>query len=190
MTYFRLAAWLLLSCLTALPPAAAAPASGLKLAPSARVEVLFTPGDAAARRIIALIDGARREILVQVYSFTSHDVANALIRAHRRGVDVQVLADAGLAREIRKNRVRELARAGVPVFLDAVHQSAHNKVVIIDRALATPVVITGSYNFSYAAERKNAENVLIFTGDRALAKAYADNWQRHRRHATALPKSR
>jgi phosphatidylserine/phosphatidylglycerophosphate/cardiolipin synthase-like enzyme len=40
-------------------------------------------------------------------------------------------------------------------------------------------VITGSFNFTVAAENRNAENVLIVHDDPALAKAYADNfWRR------------
>jgi phosphatidylserine/phosphatidylglycerophosphate/cardiolipin synthase-like enzyme len=47
------------------------------------------------------------------------------------------------------------------------------------------VVITGSYNFTHAAQYKNAENLLIVRGNLALAKAYAANWQRHRDHSTS-----
>ena len=51
---------------------------------------------------------------------------------------------------------------------------AHNKVMVIDRRN----VITGSFNFTTAAQKRNAENVLIILDDPAIAEAYAANWQR------------
>jgi phosphatidylserine/phosphatidylglycerophosphate/cardiolipin synthase-like enzyme len=46
----------------------------------------------------------------------------------------------------------------------------------------TQTVITGSFNFSKAAEEKNAENLLIIS-DAALAEKYTVNWQEHLRHS-------
>jgi phosphatidylserine/phosphatidylglycerophosphate/cardiolipin synthase-like enzyme len=66
----------------------------------------------------------------------------------------------------------------VPTFIDAKHAIAHNKIMIIDKA----TVITGSFNFTKAAEEKNAENLLIITS-KELAKIYLDNWQKHREHS-------
>jgi phosphatidylserine/phosphatidylglycerophosphate/cardiolipin synthase-like enzyme len=43
-------------------------------------------------------------------------------------------------------------------------------------------VITGSFNFTRAAEEKNAENLLIIKS-RDLAGIYIGNWDRHRRHS-------
>jgi phosphatidylserine/phosphatidylglycerophosphate/cardiolipin synthase-like enzyme len=45
-------------------------------------------------------------------------------------------------------------------------------------------IITGSFNFTKAAEDKNAENILILSS-MELAKLYLDNWQRHRGHSEA-----
>jgi phosphatidylserine/phosphatidylglycerophosphate/cardiolipin synthase-like enzyme len=72
-----------------------------------------------------------------------------------------------------------MAAAGVPVWLDGEHQSAHNKIMVLD----DDTVVTGSYNFTKAAQFKNAENVLVIHGNRALAQQYQANWQRHRLHA-------
>ncbi len=67
---------------------------------------------------------------------------------------------------------------GIPTFIDAEHQIAHNKIMIIDRE----TVITGSFNFTKAAEEKNAENLLILK-NKELAKIYIDNWNKHRKHS-------
>ena len=60
----------------------------------------------------------------------------------------------------------------------AAHAIAHNKVMIIDKA----VLITGSFNFTKAAEEKNAENLLVLRS-KELARTYIENWQRHKEHS-------
>ena len=50
---------------------------------------------------------------------------------------------------------------------------AHNKIMILD----DETVITGSFNFTKAAEERNAENVLVIRGNKDLAKFYLQNWQ-------------
>ncbi|MDP1952608.1 MAG: phospholipase D-like domain-containing protein, partial [Betaproteobacteria bacterium] len=78
-----------------------------------------------------------------------------------------------------------LAAAGIPVTLEVRYQSAHNKVIILDAGTAQAAVITGSYNWTYAAQAKNAENVLLLLDSPDIANAYAANWRRH--YAESLP---
>ena len=68
----------------------------------------------------------------------------------------------------------------MPVYIDDQHAIAHNKVMIIDGG----TVITGSFNFSKAAEQSNAENLLILRGNPPLAALYAQNFRFHLGHAT------
>jgi len=148
------------------------------------IEYAFTPGDDAARLIVRAIDGARFQILVQAFSFTHIEIARALIRAERRGVDVKVIADAEQIDLIDHNVIPQLVEAGIPVFTDAEHAAAHNKVMVIDAGTKAPALITGSFNFTHAAQFRNAENVLVFRGNHELTRAYLDNWMRHLRHST------
>ena len=83
----------------------------------------------------------------------------------------------------QRGQVPIIAAAGVPVWLDGEHQSAHNKTMVIDAGSPEATVVTGSYNFTKAAQFKNAENVLVIRGNRALAQEYQANWQRHLPHA-------
>jgi phosphatidylserine/phosphatidylglycerophosphate/cardiolipin synthase-like enzyme len=70
------------------------------------------------------------------------------------------------------------AHAGIPTYIDAQHAIAHNKIMIIDNE----VVVTGSFNFTRAAEVNNAENLLVIHS-KELAKIYIDNWEKHRVHS-------
>lgn len=148
----------------------------------AKVEVAFTPDDDAAAMIVAAIGAAKRQVLVQAFSFTHNGIAKALIAAHRRGVEVKLIADREQTETMERGQVPGLARAGVAVWLDGEHQNAHNKVMVIDGA----TVITGSFNFTLAAQYRNAENVVVLSGNPALAEAYAQNWQRHLVHSNPL----
>lgn len=149
----------------------------------AQVEVLFTPGNKVADKMIRAIRHAEQQVLVQAFSFTHDGIARALLETHRRGVEVRLIADWGQTRLLDKGQVPGLARAGLPVWLDGEHMSAHNKVVIIDAGLPSAMVITGSYNFTRAAEYKNAENVVFIRGNPDVIESYRSNWQRHLEHA-------
>ena len=129
------------------------------------------------------IRAAEREVLVQAYSFTSGAIAGELIAAKRRGIDVRVTADANETERIPTSRIADLARAGIPVWLETRYQAAHNKTMVIDAGTQTPVVITGSYNWTVAAQRRNSENVLIISGAADLARSYKANWERQRAEA-------
>ena len=139
--------------------------------------VYFSPKGGCTKAITEAIGQAKQSILVQAYSFTSYPIAEALIDAAKRGVKVEAILDKGQLHET-KTKLGLLAKGGVITYLDGAHAIAHNKVMIIDGK----TVITGSFNFTNAAEEKNAENVLILD-DAALATEYANNWQVHQKHS-------
>lgn len=152
--------------------------------PSIQTRVYFTPWDDAEGAIMRAIRAAKVQVLVQAYAFTSGPIAGELIDAKKRGVDVRVTADQEQTERIASSRVVDLARAGIPVWIETRYQAAHNKTMVIDAGSASPVVITGSYNWTVAAQRRNAENVLILSGAADLAQAYKANWERHRADAS------
>jgi phosphatidylserine/phosphatidylglycerophosphate/cardiolipin synthase-like enzyme len=141
--------------------------------------VYFSPGGGCTEAIVREIVAARQTIRVQAYSFTSAPIAAALRDAHRRGVNVGVLLDKSQETG-RYSSATFLYNAGIDTRIDDAHAIAHNKVIVIDGA----TVLTGSFNFSRAAEEKNAENLLVLR-DARLADRYADNWREHARHARA-----
>ena len=166
---------------------AEATATAARSTATGSIEAAFTPGDRIDNLIIATIAGAKHEVLVNAYSFTQRRIAGALVAARKRGVAVQVIADSQQAAALPQNVLAELAKGGVAVWLDANYQAAHNKVVIVDADTAGATTITGSYNFTVAAQWHNAENVLILRDNRDVARAYRDNWLRLKAHATPWP---
>jgi len=140
-------------------------------------EVFFSPRGGCTEAIVRELAAARRVVRVQAYSFTSRPIAEALIAARSRGVDVAVILDRSQPTAVGGQAGR-VASAGVVVKIDAAHAIAHNKVIVIDGR----VVITGSFNFTQSAESRNAENLLILP-DTVLARKYLANWCSHEKHS-------
>lgn len=172
----------LLAALMLLLPAAAV---AVEVPASGRIEVLFTPWDDAEGAVLRALDAARQSVRVQMFLFSSRNIGRALLDAHARGVRVEVLADREMVVNGQNSQVPRLAAAGIEVRLENRYAAAHNKILLIDVEGPHPVVITGSYNFTWSAQARNAENLLILRDNPALAQVYLANWRRHQ--AEALP---
>jgi phosphatidylserine/phosphatidylglycerophosphate/cardiolipin synthase-like enzyme len=138
----------------------------------------FTPGQDCTAAIVAEIASAKTSLLVQAYSFTSTAIIEAIANAKERGVDVHVILDASNDTD-RYTGATYLLNHGITPLIDYKPAIAHNKVMVIDGR----DVVTGSFNFTKAAQTSNAENVLFVHDEPAVAKAYTDNW--HRRAAAS-----
>ena len=143
------------------------------------IQVFFSPAGGCTEAVVETLGHAKQSVLVQAYSFTSAPIARALVDARRRGVGVQVILDPSQAAE-KYSSSDFLAHAGIRCYIDNEHGIAHNKVMVIDGG----IVITGSFNFTKAAEEHNAENLLVIH-DSALASDYVANWRAHRKHSVA-----
>jgi len=148
-------------------------------------QVYFSPKGGCTDAIVKQIDSATMEVLVQAYSFTSAPIAKALVNAKKRAINVEVIVDKSQRKEPKKQGASYtsatfLANMGIPTYIDDAHSIAHTKLIIVDKQ----IVITGSFNFSKAAE-KNAENLLILKNPE-LAGIYIDNWQKHKTHSEKM----
>lgn len=151
--------------------------TGFTAEPGRNWEVYFSPKGGCTQAMVETLGKARASILVQAYSFTSAPIAKALVEAHRRGVKIEVVLDRSQRTE-KYSSATFLKNNAIPTFIDSQHAIAHNKVMIVDGQ----TVITGSFNFTKAAEESNAENLLVIE-DRDLAAKYAQNWSVHRGHS-------
>jgi phosphatidylserine/phosphatidylglycerophosphate/cardiolipin synthase-like enzyme len=155
----------------------AACAGVLAIPPTSQIAVYFSPHGGCTDAVVKKLDAAKESVLVQAYTFTSAPIAKALMDAHKRGVKVRVICDKSQWTE-KYSSATFFQNAGIPTFIDDKHAIAHNKVMVIDGR----IVITGSFNFTKAAEESNAENLLIID-DAQLAQKYARNWQEHLEHS-------
>ena len=142
------------------------------------LEVAFSPRGGATELVVKLIDSARQSIRLAAYSFTSKPIARALVDAHKRGVDVEVVVDKS-QRSARYTSATFLANMGIPVRVDSMHAIMHNKFIVVDGQ----DVENGSFNYTSAAENRNAENALVNWNNPKLAAIYTANWQVHWDHS-------
>ena len=147
------------------------------------LQAAFAPWDNLEALVCETIASAHKQVLVQAYLLTSKKIAWALIDAHRRGTDVRVLLDAEQLARTTLPIAPMLDAAGVPMWLETKYQNAHNKIIVIDAGWPDATVVTGSFNFTWTAQHKNAENMLIARNNPTLAARYALNWERHRQDA-------
>jgi phosphatidylserine/phosphatidylglycerophosphate/cardiolipin synthase-like enzyme len=135
-----------------------------------RLEVYFSPDDGVAEHIVALIQGAKQSISFLAYSFTSDDIASAMLEKAREGVTVSGVVESSQVSADLGDEFDNLHRAGVDVRLDGNPHNMHHKVIIIDGQ----IVVTGSYNFSASAEEKNDENALVIYNPDIASKFMAE----------------
>ncbi|OJW46897.1 MAG: hypothetical protein BGO67_07240 [Alphaproteobacteria bacterium 41-28] len=135
------------------------------------IRACFSPEGHCTNLIVSAIKETKSSILVAAYSFTSPQIANALVKAHEEGVEVKILVDKSQLKE-KHSQIPFLIQKGLTVYIDPAKGLAHNKIMIFDNRY----VLTGSFNFTRAAESRNAENVLLID-DTSLALVYKNNWE-------------
>ena len=141
---------------------------------STQTEVWFSPQGGARDAILESIAGAKKEIHVGAYKLEDKIIAQALVDAKDRGVEVSIILDKKKSK-YKTSLKKWLDEQNVPVFTDPKHFGT--------------TVLTGSFNFKADAEESNAENLLRLNSPE-LAKQYLTDWEKHRRHsALAKPKS-
>jgi phosphatidylserine/phosphatidylglycerophosphate/cardiolipin synthase-like enzyme len=140
-------------------------------------DVHFSPNGGCTAAAVALINSASTNIRVQAYSFTSQAITDALILAKTKKRDVEAIFDSS-DETGNGTKTPLITAANILTWYDDRHAIAHNKVIIVNFMK----VMTGSFNFTEAAESRNAENCIILTGAQ-LAKVYVDNWELHKAHS-------
>ena len=133
----------------------------------------FSPGGTALEVVLKAISSAKSTILMACYEFTSRDIAQALEGAAHRGVKVRVVADHKAAQD-RYSQVSVLRDAGILIRLDAQYAIHHHKFMVID----AESIETGSFNYTTAAVKHNAENALVLWNVPPLAAEYGREFER------------
>jgi phospholipase D len=135
------------------------------------INICFTPPAGCADLIAREISQAKKEVYVQAYSFTSQKIIDQLIKIHKQKINIHILVDKSNLTDLY-SKISLLQNSGIKVKIDKVSGIAHNKVIIIDGEK----VITGSFNFTNDADKRNVENVVLIK-DKKIAAMYIQNWQ-------------
>lgn len=143
------------------------------------ITVYFSPNGGAEAAVVRELASAKSEVYVMTYQLTSKPISGALVNASMRGVKTHIVVDAG--QETAKCCARDVAKNIPTLVVDHKHAIFHDKVIVVDGK----TVITGSFNYSSAAEHSNAENLVVLR-DPVLAQKYIANWTLHADHSEVL----
>ena len=121
-------------------------------------------------KLVKYVSGARKSIRFYVFTYTHPNLSGAMIERFKAGLAVEGVIESRGASE---GALVPLYCARVPVKTDGNKYTMHHKVMIIDNA----IVITGSFNFTRAADEVNDENVLVIH-DPDIAELFLQEYQR------------
>lgn len=121
------------------------------------ISVYFSPKDKGIDAIIPLINNAKKYIYIPAFLVTYKELAESLIAAKNRGVDVKIILDATNTHQGSHSKLNELRKAGIQVKTENWAGKLHSKSIIIDDIYT----IIGSMNFSRSGQSSNDENLLI-----------------------------
>ena len=142
------------------------------------IEIAFAPKPqrSAERLVIKVIDAADHSLFMAAYGMTSKPIADAMCRASARGVAVSaVLDEKSNPHGANGNSKRDYMMAcGVAVRGDARYPIMHDKFIVVDGQH----VETGSFNYTFAAAERNAENAMVIWNNPQLAEKYAGEFDR------------
>ena len=162
MLHGRRWSWAAAAGVCALSAALGASAVGFKEGPTGSLtapEVLYSPEDRPADRLVALYDEARYSIYLAVYGFTYPPIVHALVAAKKRGVDVRVITDRGKLDDPKQRAALDTLRlAGIPIKVNRHDGLMHIKQAVVDDRVNT----SGSMNQTASAARYNDERLDVF----------------------------
>ncbi len=134
-----------------------------------KIENYFCPEDQCAQRLIDVLSTANKSINFMTFSFTHDDVGDTLIKLHKNGIEVKGLFEKTQASKY--SELDKLEKADIEVDIDKNPANLHHKVFIIDNL----TVVTGSFNPSANADKRNDENVIIIY-DPDIAEKYLEEF--------------
>lgn len=141
-----------------------------------------SPKGGCAAAIIEQIDAAKESIDYRMYNFTLPEIGDALIRAHKRKVNVRIMVDKKEARKLW-SQAQRCATAGLQVYVDGKEKIVHNKARVFDKKL----LMFGSFNDTKSAENFNSEELVLMICT-PLVEAFLDDFESHLKHAERLGK--
>ena len=146
-----------------------------------QVENYFSPVDNVMDRLVAYVNAAQKSVRFMAFTYTDHRLSDAMIARARAGVTVEgVIENRGAS----QGALVPLACAKLPVKVDGNKYTMHHKVIIIDDS----TVITGSFNFTKAADTANDDNILVIHSP-AIAALYNQEFERVNGIAATRPAS-
>ena len=109
------------------------------------------------KEIVKLIDSADKYVYFAIYYFTKNNIADALIRAKKRGLEVRGLTDRQASDESNKSTIEKLKRAGIDIKI----RNNNEGIMHIKSLVTEDAYVSGSFNWTQSATISNDEIIEI-----------------------------
>jgi hypothetical protein len=131
--------------------------------------------DCIRKQIRKEISKSEKEILIAVYWFTNQELFDVLIKKLKEGIKIELI----IHNDFINNResglpFQQFIDNGGKFYFSDGNNPMHNKFCIIDKK----VLINGSYNWTYFAEEKNRENILVIENEIEVINSFHNEFQR------------
>jgi phosphatidylserine/phosphatidylglycerophosphate/cardiolipin synthase-like enzyme len=135
-------------------------------------EAHFSPREECWRRIVQLLEGARQQVDICVFTITDDRISDVIIATHQRGIAMRILTDDEKAWD-EGSDVERFRKAGIPLRVDHTEHHMHHKFALFDHGL----LLSGSYNWTRGASQYNEENFVV-TSERPLITQFSEAFER------------
>ncbi len=144
-------------------------------AENVKVDIRFSPNGDIFEKIIKTLKSARKEVYVAMYAFSDPRIALLLMALDERGVKVKILADDEW-NSSSYSVLPKMKEFGFFEMYDNPYGLLHDKYIIVDPHTSNAKVITGSYNLTRSAQKKNDEVIVVFHSKK-IADIYLKNFE-------------
>jgi len=135
-------------------------------------EAYFSPGEDCLNKLTGLLRSARQTVDVCVFTITDNRITDALVDAHKRGVQLRIITDNDKSEDLGSD-VERLENMGLPLRMDKTRHHMHHKFAIFDGG----ILLSGSYNWTRSATMNNQENILL-TNENRLISPFSDTFEK------------
>ncbi|MFY0672602.1 MAG: DUF1669 domain-containing protein [Bacteroidia bacterium] len=135
-------------------------------------KAFFSPENSGQAYLEQILFKASKSIWVCVFTISDNELANALIKKHKEGLEVKVITDNDKIYD-RGSDILKMKEQGIEIRIDDTRHHMHHKFAIIDKE----TFINGSYNWTRSADEYNHEN-LIITKDEALVECFSQEFKK------------
>lgn len=136
-----------------------------------KLELWFFPDTKKGpTKLQKLMRNAKKSIRIAMFTWTREDLAQEVLAARERGVDVQIAMDRNSSEQISGKIYRFFSDAGVPVLRNNREGLLHHKCLIIDDT----ILINGSANWTHYAFARNDDCMIILYDLNQEQKAFLD----------------
>lgn len=155
------------------------------------ISSFFSPDFNLKKLVLALINAEQEFIHAALYRLTDEELAYALIEAHKRGVDIELIVDTSSVYD-KYGKVNQLLNEGVPVYVypSSFFTIFHHKFFLFSKNMENRMLLwTGSANATAAGMTRNEENVLILD-DAVIITRYCQQFERLKQRLHRIKMSR